>query len=100
MPIVGNKKYPYTKVGIKKAKKHAETTGQKMVKKYKSGGSIIKAKGGRWIQDAIKKPGAFRSSLGIKKGKTIPAKKLATAAKAKGKLGQRARLAETLKTFS
>ncbi len=38
MPIVGNKKYPYTKVGIKKAKKHAETTGQKMVKKYKSGG--------------------------------------------------------------
>ena len=37
MPIVGNKKYPYTKVGIKKAKKHAETTGQKMVKKYKSG---------------------------------------------------------------
>ena len=100
MPIVGNKKYPYTKVGIKKAKKHAETTGQKMVKKYKSGGAIIKAKGGKWIQDAIKKPGALRSSLGIKKGKTIPAKTLDKAAKSKGKLGQRARLAETLKTFS
>ena len=41
MPIVGNKKYPYTKVGIKKAKKHAETTGQKMVKKYKSGGRVV-----------------------------------------------------------
>jgi len=141
MPIVGNKKYPYTKVGIKKAKKHAETTGQKMVKKYKSGGSAknltvpqmkanaagmrpliatkpkgdptgqglrgqaltgatIKAKDGKWIQKAIKKPGALRSSLGIKKGKTIPAKTLASAAKKKGKLGQRARLAETLKTFS
>ena len=41
MPIVGNKKYPYTQVGIKKAKKHAETTGQKMVKKYKSGGRVV-----------------------------------------------------------
>jgi len=187
MPIVGNKKYPYTKVGIKKAKKHAETTGQKMVKKYKSGGSaknltvpqmkanaagmrpliatkpkgdptgqglrgqaltgatikrasggrvvpssaetsvikgatvrgsregstlrgpkatgsregsVIKAKDGKWIQKAIKKPGALRSSLGIKKGKTIPAKTLSSAAKKKGKLGQRARLAETLKGFS
>ena len=63
-------------------------------------GSVIKAKDGRWIQKAIKKPGALRASLGVKKGKTIPPKKLAKAAKAKGKLGQRARLAETLKTFS
>ncbi len=49
------------------------------------------------IKKAIKKPGALRKSLGIKKGKKIPAKKLAKAAKAKGKLGQRARFAETLK---
>ena len=49
------------------------------------------------IQKAIKKPGALRSELGVKEGKTIPAKKLAKAAKAPGKLGQRARLAETLK---
>ena len=54
------------------------------------------AKGG-WIKDAIKKPGALRSELGVKEGKTIPAKKLAKAAKAPGKLGQRARLAQTLK---
>jgi hypothetical protein len=60
-------------------------------------GSVIKAKKGRWIQKAIKKPGSLRRSLGIKKGKKIPAKKLAKAAKAKGKLGQRARLAQTLK---
>ena len=51
----------------------------------------------QWIQKAIKKPGALRKSLGTKKGKPIPAKKLAAAAKKKGKIGQRARLAETLK---
>ena len=55
-----------------------------------------KAKGG-WIKNAIKKPGALRKELGVKEGKTIPAKKLAAAAKKPGKLGQRARLAKTLK---
>jgi len=50
-----------------------------------------------FIQSAIKKPGALRKELGIKEGKTIPAKKLAAAAKKPGKMGQRARLAETLK---
>jgi len=50
-----------------------------------------------WIAGAIKKPGVLRSALGVKEGKTIPAKKLAKAAKAPGKMGQRARLAETLK---
>ena len=59
---------------------------------YADGGSTSK-----WIQNAIKKPGALRSELGVKEGKTIPAKKLATAAKKPGKLGQRARLAQTLK---
>ena len=56
-------------------------------------------KGGetKWIQSAIKKPGALRSQLGAKKGEPIPAKKLAAAAKKPGKLGQRARLAQTLK---
>ena len=57
-----------------------------------------KAKGG-WIKDAIKKPGSLRKSLGVKAGDTIPTSKLAKAAKASGKLGQRARLAETLKGF-
>lgn len=51
----------------------------------------------KWIQNAIKKPGALRSALGVKAGKTIPAKKLAAAAKMPGKMGQRARLAQTLK---
>ena len=57
-----------------------------------------KAKGGaNWIQGAIKHPGALHEQLGVPAGKKIPAKKLAKAAKAPGKLGQRARLAETLK---
>lgn len=64
--------------------------------KMKKGGKV-KAKGGKWIQKAIKKPGALRAQLGAKPGKPIPAAKLAKAAKAKGKLGQRARLAQTLK---
>jgi hypothetical protein len=51
----------------------------------------------KWIQKAIKKPGALRRTLGIKKGETIPASKLRAAAKKGGKLGQRARLAITLK---
>jgi hypothetical protein len=50
-----------------------------------------------WIAGAIKKPGALRKELGVKKGEKIPAKKLAAAAKKPGKEGQRARLAETLK---
>jgi hypothetical protein len=62
---------------------------------------IRKAKGGKmaekWIQKAIKKPGALRAQLGAKEGKPIPANKLAAAAKKPGKLGQRARLAQTLK---
>ena len=58
------------------------------------------AEGGKWIQSAIKKPGALRKSLGVKKGQDIPAKKLAAAAKKPGKMGQRARLAETLRGFN
>ena len=54
------------------------------------------AKGG-FIKNAIKKPGALHEQLGVPEGQKIPAKKLAKAAKAPGKLGQRARLAETLK---
>ena len=50
-----------------------------------------------WIKDAIKKPGALRKELSVKAGEKIPAKKLESAAKKSGKIGQRARLAQTLK---
>jgi hypothetical protein len=59
---------------------------------YAEGGKVAD----KWIQNAIKKPGALRAQLGAKEGQPIPAKKLAAAAKKPGKLGQRARLAETL----
>ena len=52
-----------------------------------------------WIAGAVKKPGALHKEMGIPKGQKIPAGKLAKAAKAPGKLGQRARLAETFKGF-
>jgi len=61
------------------------------VEGFKKGGKTDK-----WIQSAIKKPGALKKSLGVKKGEKIPAKKLAAAAKKPGKMGQRARLAQTL----
>ena len=82
---------------------------------YKEGGKVglyenihkkqarIKAGSGEkiknWIADAIKKPGALRKELGAKAGKPIPSAKLAAAAKKPGKVGKRARLAETLKGF-
>jgi hypothetical protein len=50
-----------------------------------------------WIAEAVKKPGALRAEMGVKKGEKIPAGKLAAATKKPGKLGQRARLAMTLK---
>lgn len=53
-----------------------------------------------WIKNAIKNPGALHKELGVKEGKKIPEKKLAKAAKEQGKLGQRARLAQTLRKMN
>lgn len=53
----------------------------------------------KWIQKAIKKPEALKKSLGVPAEKKIPATKLAAAAKKPGKMGQRARLAKTLRGF-
>ena len=58
------------------------------------------AKDKNWIQKAIKNPGSLRKTLGTPPSKKIPAKTLNAAAKKKGKTGQRARLAQTLKGFS
>jgi hypothetical protein len=51
----------------------------------------------KWIQGAIKHPGALHKTLGVPAGQKIPAKKLAAAAKKGGVTGRRARLAKTLK---
>lgn len=53
----------------------------------------------KWIQKAIKSPGALHKQLGVPAGKKIPAKKLEAAAQKPGKLGKRARLAKTLRGF-
>lgn len=49
-----------------------------------------------WIANATRNKGKLHDRLGVPKGKKIPAKKLNKAAKAGGKLGEEARLAETL----
>ena len=51
----------------------------------------------KWIGKMDLKKGALRKELGVKKGEKIPAKKLNAAAKKKGKIGKRARLAKTFK---
>lgn len=52
----------------------------------------------KFIQKAIKHPGALRKSLKVKKGEKIPASKLKKAEHSKNpKLRKRAVLAETLK---
>jgi len=53
--------------------------------------------GKQWIAKAISKPGSLRKTVGAKKGEPIPRAKLEAAAKQKGKTGQRARLALTLR---
>lgn len=51
----------------------------------------------KWIAGAISKPGALHKQLGVPQGTKIPAKKLTAAANKGGKVGQRARLAQTLR---
>ena len=53
----------------------------------------------KWIQKAIKKPGALHKQLHVPADKKIPAEKLKAAAEKGGKLGKRANLAMTLKKF-
>jgi hypothetical protein len=52
-----------------------------------------------WIKGAIKHKGALHAQLGVPQGQKIPASKINAAAKKGGKLGARARLAKTLKSF-
>jgi hypothetical protein len=82
--------------------KASKMPGKKTIRRKDNPDDVsMYAKGGKakFIQKAIKKPGALRAELGAKKGEPIPAKKLAKAAKAPGKLGQRARFAQVLKGF-
>jgi len=68
----------------------------------RAGGAVPKgigyAKGG-WIKGAIGKKGQLHKDLGIPEGEKIPASVLDAAAKKPGKVGQRARLAKTMRGF-
>lgn len=80
--------------------KASKMPGKKTIKRKDNPDDVaMYAKGGKakFIQKAIKKPGALHEQMGVPKGKKIPAKALAKAAKAPGKLGQRARFAQVLK---
>jgi hypothetical protein len=64
---------------------------------FDSAVELVKQASGDWMEHAVKHPGALHEELGIPEGKKIPASTLARAAKAGGKLGMRARLAEQFK---
>jgi len=51
----------------------------------------------KWIQKAIKRPGALREKAGVKKGQKIPESTLNRLARQKGRTGKQARLAKTLR---
>jgi hypothetical protein len=50
----------------------------------------------KWIAGATKHKGALHRALGVPQGEKIPPAKIAKAAKAGGRLGKEARLAQTL----
>ncbi len=52
-----------------------------------------------WIAGAIKNKGSLHRELHVAVGSKIPEEKIEKAAKKGGKLGKRARLAETLEKF-
>lgn len=53
----------------------------------------------KFIQQAIKRPGALHRALDVPVGKKIPAGKLAAAEKRKGRVGKEARFAALLRGF-
>lgn len=53
----------------------------------------------KWIRGAIKKPGALKKQMGVRKKDKIPVNKLKSFARKGGKAGKRARLALLLRRF-
>ena len=54
----------------------------------------------KWIQSAIKNPGALHRELNVPQGEKIPMKKLNAAEEKGGKMAKQAALAETLRGFN
>jgi len=75
---------------ITRAKIGKQLTGNKKPKKDK-----------KWIQKAVKKPGALRKKLNVPKGKKIPVKLLNKAAKSENSTTRRqANLAKTFRKMN
>lgn len=77
-----------------------QTTGlryERLVKPEAQTEDEEQTEGEKWIQKAIKRPGALHKQLHVPADKNIPKAKLQKAAHAGGKEGKRARLALTLK---
>ena len=55
--------------------------------------ALRKRYGKKWIQGAVRHPGALHRALGVAQGSKIPLAKLQWAAKQPGKLGRQARFA-------
>jgi hypothetical protein len=53
----------------------------------------------KWIQNAVKKPGALKKALGVSADKKIPASKLAVKSSDSPKMVKRKTLAKTLRGF-
>ncbi len=53
----------------------------------------------KFIQKAIKRPGALHRALGVPQGEKIPDSKIRAAEKKPGRVGREARFAEELKGF-
>lgn len=88
-------------VGLSDGPEEPDVAG---VAAYRGEKARAKARGGKaekWIQGAIKHPGALRKALHAKEGEPIPAKKLAKAAHSDNPvMAKRARLAQTLKRLN
>ena len=77
-------------MSITRAKIGKQLTGNKKAKKDK-----------KWIQKAVKKPGALRKKLKVPKGKNIPVELLNKAAKSKNPTTRRqANLAKTFRKMN
>ncbi len=84
-------------MALKVVTKDTSPKGWPKLKDHWKTGGVYVHNTAQWISGAIKKPGALHAEMGVPQGQSIPVKRLAKAAQAGGKLGQRARLAQTLK---
>ena len=71
--------------------------GTKMASFLNGMAAGLEKTGKRWIQAAIKHKGALHRQLGVPEGENIPDSKIDAAAEKGGKVGRRARLAQTLR---